>query len=696
VVVTDTISGCSDSSSVLVTLILNLCYTQVDFNTWIEEADPNYGEWNVQAGGLSVLQTVNGDPTFYCTPDTLMNVIISGKISVNDGGPPPPYFDNDWVGFVFGFKEPNASTTYDDYDFWLFDWKQETQQVGGGWLGQEGFSLCRVNGHIAGNNDIYKYFWAHTNDATFQVVDSLWGTGYGWNTYQEYRFELTYTSTRIVIVIDWDTIFDINGCFEAGRFGFYNYSQKDVLYEDFNYRLKIDYSPTESCFGEPVQFVSIDTNCTTIPPNLVNWTWDFGTGDSSSVVNPIYTFPAPGAYDVKLLIDDYLGCNDSITKRFNVWPNPDVITFPTDTVICIGDSVVLTVTGAETYDWIPGTWLSDSSGSVVTSTPGSAITYQIIGTDTMGCKSTDSIVIDMNPPMFNQLDFDDVSCFGYTDGWAKIDVNGGTPPFTYVWSSGDVVDSIGNLPVTTYTVTVTDFYKCQTIDSLTIDQPSLLIANIIDTTAVLCFGGSDGSATVLVSGGTLGYTYLWSTSPPQIGPTATNLSAIQYFVAVTDTNGCDTTISVYIAQPDQLLISISDQDEGCPGSCDGSIVATVTGGIRPYDYTWSAPIAGIDSTATDLCIGDYFLTVSDFNKCSLSTGIITIETGVPIDATFTANPLTGYAPMDVNFTFIGAEAQDYFWDFGDGSTSIDPNPTYTYNDEGDYTITLIFSVIISF
>ncbi len=694
VVVYDTISGCKDSSSVLITLILNLCYTQVDFNTWIEEADPNYGDWNVQGvAGDAVLQTINGDPTFYCTPDTLMNVVISGKISVHDYGWNP---DNDWIGFVFGFKEPNASTSTDEYDFWLFDWKKEWQSVGSGWIGQEGFALSKVNATISTPNDLYKYFWAHTNDGTkFQVVDSKFGPGTGWNMGQEYRFELTYTSTRIVVVIDWDTIFDINGCFEAGRFGFYNYSQRDVLYEDFNYRLKTEFSPNEAdylCFNHPINFISIDTSCTVIPPNLVSWIWDFGTGDSSTMVNPTYTFPGNGSYNVKLVVEDYLGCSDSVTKTLIVRDNPDIIPYPTDTVICIGDSVVLTATGATgSYEWIPGTWLSDSTGPVVTSVPSSSITYHIIGIDTTGCLGMDSVVIDMNPPMFNQIDFDDVTCFGDSDAWAKIVVSGGTPPLTYLWNTGDVTDSIGGLPITTYTVTVTDYYQCQTIDSVTILQPVLLIADIIDSTDVLCFGGTDGTATVFASGGTPGYTYLWSTTPPQSGQTATNLSAIQYFVAITDTNGCDTTISVFIAQPDQLLMSLSDQDEGCPGSCDGSIVATITGGVRPYTYAWSPPIVQVDSAVEYLCVGDYFLTITDFNNCPLASGMVTIETGVPIDPTFTASPLTGYAPLDVNFTFIGAEAQDFEWDFGDGSTSTNQNPTNTYDDEGDYTIVLIIN-----
>jgi gliding motility-associated-like protein len=297
-------------------------------------------------------------------------------------------------------------------------------------------------------------------------------------------------------------------------------------------------------------------------------------------------------------------------------------------------------------------------------------------------------MIDMNPPMSNLLDFDDVTCFNYNDAWAKIMVNGGTPPMTYQWSNGDITDSIGDLMPATYTVTVTDYYKCTTIDSVSIVQPTMLLASITDSTGVKCFGGSDGSATVSASGGTPGYSYVWSTTPPQTGTTASNLSAIQYFVYVTDTNGCDTSVSVFISQPDQILISITDQDESCPDNCDGSIVANVSGGIKPYSYIWSPPISSTDSVVNNLCVGDYYLTVTDYNNCPLTSGLVQIETGVPIDATFNANPISGYAPVDINFTFSGAEAQEYQWDFGDGNSSTVANPTHTFTDEGEYTIIL--------
>jgi len=304
------------------------------------------------------------------------------------------FLDDDWIGFVFGFKEPNDATSYDDYDFWLFDWKKAWQEVGGGWIAQEGFSLCKVDGHIAANNDIYKYFWAHTNDSIFQVVDSLWGSGYGWTRYQEYRFELSYTSTRIIIVIDWDTIFDINGCFEEGRFGFYNYSQQDVLFEDLKYRQKIDFSHTKSCVGKVVDFISIDTNCSTIPPNLVNWSWDFGTGDSSNMMNPQYAFPDTGAFNVNLIVEDNLGCTDSITKVFNVLDSPNVITFPTDTIVCVGDSVLLTATGGSNYFWSTGSM----TNTIIVSTPSdTTISYYVTVTDNNGCSGFDTVRVTFDP-----------------------------------------------------------------------------------------------------------------------------------------------------------------------------------------------------------------------------------------------------------------------------------------------------------
>lgn len=102
-------------------------------------------------------------------------------------------------------------------------------------MGAEGYTLNRVNGTFDVNNDNVRLsnFFAHNDSEEFDVLATDFDTTKGWNDNQQYEFSLTYTSDRILIKIDDETIFDVEGEFDPGRFGFYNYSQEAVRYGNF-------------------------------------------------------------------------------------------------------------------------------------------------------------------------------------------------------------------------------------------------------------------------------------------------------------------------------------------------------------------------------------------------------------------------------------------------------------------------------
>jgi hypothetical protein len=101
-------------------------------NTWSQEGTPANGNWIVSGTGASVLQTTNSIPTFFISPYDLSNVEINGKIRVGTNQ------DDDFIGFVMGYKNP-FGTSYDDYEFYLFDWKQQSQTANG-FTALEGFN----------------------------------------------------------------------------------------------------------------------------------------------------------------------------------------------------------------------------------------------------------------------------------------------------------------------------------------------------------------------------------------------------------------------------------------------------------------------------------------------------------------------------------------------------------------------------
>ncbi|MBL3589197.1 MAG: PEP-CTERM sorting domain-containing protein [gamma proteobacterium endosymbiont of Lamellibrachia anaximandri] len=207
----------------------------VDLSSWSEEG-PGGGVWSVAGDNNSVTQTVNSStPTFFISDNPFIDSQFNGSLTVGTSS------DDDFIGFVFGYQTPFSADGDGnrDMDFILFDWKQHAQSGGA----DEGFHLVQVDGDFSNNNlnhgSAGSAFWDHDSaDADageFNILASSVGSGRGWLDYTTYDFTLTYESDLIEIVLDGgqftdETIFSVAGAFEAGSFGFYNYSQSGVTY----------------------------------------------------------------------------------------------------------------------------------------------------------------------------------------------------------------------------------------------------------------------------------------------------------------------------------------------------------------------------------------------------------------------------------------------------------------------------------
>lgn len=141
--------------------------------------------------------------------------------------------------------------------------------------------------------------------------------------------------------------------------------------------------------------------------------------------------------------------------------------------------------------------------------------------------------------------------------------------------------------------------------------PGLNIS-ITSQTNVSCNGGSNGAATISVSGGTPPYTYSWA---PSGGSNASisGRTAGTYTCTVTDAASITGTISVTISQPNALTSSGIKKD-ACSPANSGSATVTVSGGTPPYTYSW-APSGGSAATATGLGAGTYTCTYTDSRGC---------------------------------------------------------------------------------
>ena len=280
-------------------------------------------------------------------------------------------------------------------------------------------------------------------------------------------------------------------------------------------------------------------------------------------------------------------------------------------------SVDLTVTGgtaAYTYSWSNGPVTQDVS----TLTTG---TYTVQVTDANGCVANLSSTITQPTLLTSSITPTNISCFGGSNGSATIAGVGGTLPYSYLWSNGQTGSSISNLPIGTYSCTITDFNGCQSTSTITLTQPTVLAAQI-QVTDVLCFGNATGICSSIVTGGVAPYSYAWSSGGS--GANAPNLTAGTYTVTVTDANSCSTTATATVTQPAApLAVTLTGTNNICFAGTSGAVDAAITGGTAPYSYAWNngsllEDIGGLTS-------GNYQITVTDDNNCTANASLVITE-----------------------------------------------------------------------
>lgn len=170
-----------------------------------------------------------------------------------------------------------------------------------------------------------------------------------------------------------------------------------------------------------------------------------------------------------------------------------------------GSVTVIATGGLPLYTYL---WSTGSTAQVITGL--AAGTYTVTVTDAALCSITSSVSVGNTGspvPAINATT--NVSCNGGNNGALDISVTGGTPLYTYVWSTGALTQDISGLSAGTYTVTVTDANFCVGTQSFVVTQP-LVVGGTGVVTDVSCNGGADGSVNLSPTGGTPGYTYLWS------------------------------------------------------------------------------------------------------------------------------------------------------------------------------------------
>ncbi len=254
----------------------------------------------------------------------------------------------------------------------------------------------------------------------------------------------------------------------------------------------------------------------------------------------------------------------------------------------------------------PYTYLWDAStGSQFTATATGLVagTGIVTITDALGCSGAFSYTI-TEPPFLTATITETFpgSCTNSCDAGAMIDVVGGVPPYTYLWSDGSTGQNNDFLCTGTYTITITDSNICTAVLSWISFDPSP-ISITLTTTDETCLG-SDGTISADVVGGTPPYSYLWATG--SITQSISGLGAGIYTVTIVDANNCLTTGSAQIFSA--ISLSLTATEASCD-MADGTATVVVNYGTTNPTYTWNN--GQTTPTATGLAQGWYSVTVED-------------------------------------------------------------------------------------
>ena len=356
---------------------------------------------------------------------------------------------------------------------------------------------------------------------------------------------------------------------------------------------------------------------TIMPPEVDQIVW------STGAQGPAISALAVGSYTVTITNPD--GCD--IIETYEVTDAPP-ITFDVSATAtaCAGDSdgsvSVTNVTGPNVGEF---TILWDAAaGNQTTFTvdglaPGD---YGFVVTDAEGCTQPGSATITAPDNLEVATTTTNISCNGADDGRITATPNGGTPPYTFAWSSGETSATIDELLPGEYILTLSDASGCSVFDSLTILEPAeLSIAAIADS--VRCIGQPTGRVTVTAMGGTAPFTYGLNQRTGSLDSFFTGLVIGDYTARVTDANGCQASVPIEVVNGEPFTVTLPpDTTLVFPDSL--VLRPTLTGVRDSLSFEWrpSAPTAFSCLDCPTPTIrpefpGEYRLLVSDRNGCTV-------------------------------------------------------------------------------
>ncbi len=420
-----------------------------------------------------------------------------------------------------------------------------------------------------------------------------------------------------------------------------------------------------------------------VAPFTFLWSNGATTEDISNLFAGNYTLTVTGSN----------GCTKTIsTNVSNTNPDFSLNATITNNTSCNGGNgsinLIVTPPNNYTYNWSNGTTTEDISGL-----PSGNYTVTVSAGGSCTNEASFTVNNGTNLPSLSAISTS--STCGLDNGSINASVIGGVSPYTFEWSNGETTEDIINIPAGNYILTVTDGNGCT--DALSVDVANLnsnfsLNANITHNSS--CTGGNGSiNLTVSPSGN---YQYIWSN-----GSTLEDISGLPagtYSVTVSE-NTCSEE-STYVVNNAANLPNLTAVPT--PTSCNmsnGSIDASVTGGVPPYTYLWSNGATTED--LNNLPAGNYILTVTDANSCTNTVSANVTNSTPTLTASIQSfKNVTCFGSSDGTATALGSGGDGvltYLWSNG-ATTAVVTNltvSTYLVTVTDGASCTATASAIIS-
>ncbi len=403
------------------------------------------------------------------------------------------------------------------------------------------------------------------------------------------------------------------------------------------------------------------------------YTYLWNNGSTQSAISNILA----GSYTVT--ITDSQSCGLVQNTAVFSQPSPIVVINSISNVLCNGDSTgaisILINDGTSPFSFL---WSNgDTTQNISNLTNGS---YSVTVTDFNGCTGVKSFFVSQ-PAFLSLANYTVVnSTCGQANGSAQVNPAGGVGPYTYLWSNGSVLNQITNVAAAIYSVTVTDANGCARRRNVIVQNTSGPVLTLSNQTNVSCYGNTNGALDILISGGVLPFSYVWSNGA--FTQDLSNISSGSYSVTVTDANGCVAAQQFTLTQPDSIQINSTIVNADC-GQSSGSISLQVSGGTPSYSYNWSS--GGVTSSVNNLIAGTYTVTISDSRLCSSVYNLIVGDNpGPTIISDSVTNSSCYNSALGSIFVSISNGGSPFVYQWNNGVTSEDNINILA----GNYTLTV--------